>query len=48
MATEIRSLRETEFEEHAELVYISYSYGRDLQPGSMLTQPDWWLRALRR
>jgi GNAT superfamily N-acetyltransferase len=47
MATEIRSLRESEFEEHAELVYISYSYGRELQPGSMLTQPDWWLRGVR-
>jgi|GEM_PF-2511980 len=44
MSAEIRSLRESELEEHAELVYVSYSHGRELQPGSMLTRPDWWLQ----
>ena len=47
MAAKIRSLKESEFEEHAELVYVSYSYGRDLRPGSMLTLPDWWLQGVR-
>jgi len=47
MAEEIRALGEPELEEHAKLVYISYSYGRDLPPGSMLTRPDWWLSGVR-
>lgn len=48
MSAEIRALREDEFEEHAALVYASFSHQRELQPGSMLTQPDWWLREAER
>jgi predicted N-acetyltransferase YhbS len=44
----IRALREDEFDEHAELVYVSYSQGRDLEPGSMLSHRDWWLRGIER
>lgn len=44
----IRGLKDSELEQHAELVYRSYSYERDLAPGSMLTHPDWWLRAIAR
>ena len=43
---EIRALRESELEQHADLVFLSYSHERDLEPGSMLTHPDWWLRAI--
>lgn len=43
---EIRALRESEFNEHAELVYVSYSHERDLEPGSMLSHRDWWLRSI--
>lgn len=44
----IRGLREDEVEEHAELVYVSYSHGRELEPGSMLTHRDWWLQSIHR
>lgn len=47
MSMEIRSLKESELEEHAELVYVSYSHEEELQPGSMLTRPDWWLQGIR-
>ncbi len=40
----IRALTPSEIEDHARLVYISYSHGRDFAAGSMLTYPDWWLR----
>ena len=43
MATEIRALRDSERNEHAELVYRSYSHERELPERSMLTHPDWWL-----
>ena len=46
MSAEIRALREDELEEHAALVYASYTYQRELAPGSMLTHPDWWLRGI--
>ena len=45
---EIRGLKRSELEEHAELVFRSYSHERELEPGSMLTHPDWWLRAVAR
>ncbi len=45
---QIRALREEEFEEHAELVYVSYSHGRELEPGSMLTRRRWWLEGIER
>ncbi len=34
MSTEIRALRKDELTEHGELVYISYSHGRRLDPES--------------
>lgn len=40
----IRALRADEFDAHAELVYVSYSHGRELKPGEMLAHRDWWLR----
>jgi len=45
---EIRALQESEFDEHAELVYVSYSHERDLKPGEMLAHRDWWLRSIER
>lgn len=48
MSAEIRALREDEFEEHAALVYASYSHERELPPASMLARPDWWLRSVER
>ena len=45
---QIRALRESELQAHAELVYVSYSHERELEPGSMLTHPDWWLRSVER
>lgn len=47
-ALKIRGLRSSELEQHAELVFRSYSHERELAPGSMLTHPDWWLRAIAR
>lgn len=44
----VRGLRESEFEEHAELVYVSYTHERDVPPDSMLAHPDWWLRGIER
>ncbi|MGD9495569.1 MAG: GNAT family N-acetyltransferase [Armatimonadota bacterium] len=44
----IRALREREFDEHAELVYVSYAHEKQLPPGSMLTHRDWWLRSVER
>ncbi len=44
----IRALEATEFDEHADLVYVSYSHERELEPGSMLTHRDWWLRGIER
>ncbi len=43
---QIRALREDELNEHAELIYVSYSHERDLEPGSMLTHRDWWLQSI--
>ena len=48
MSTTIRALRDAELDEHADLVFRSYREGRDLPPGSMLTQPDWWRRSIGR
>lgn len=45
---QVRALREDELAEHAELIYLSYSHGRDLEPGSMLTHRDWWLQSVER
>ncbi len=45
---QIRALKESEFDEHAELVYVSYSHERELEPGSMLTHRDWWLQGVER
>ncbi|MGD0114036.1 MAG: GNAT family N-acetyltransferase [Armatimonadota bacterium] len=48
---EIRGLRREELEEHAELVYSSYAHGRSFDSSSsldgLLSQRDWWLRAVR-
>ncbi|MEA3403162.1 MAG: GNAT family N-acetyltransferase [Armatimonadota bacterium] len=44
----IRPLRENDYDEHAELVYVSYSHGKELPQGSMLTHRDWWLRSIER
>jgi len=43
-----RALREDEFEEHAQLVYVSYTHEREVPAGSMLAHPDWWLRGIER
>ncbi len=48
MSSEIRALKPSEFDEHADLVYQSYFYDRELAPGSMLTRRDWWLRGMER
>lgn len=48
MSSQIRALRESELDAHAELVFRSYSEGRDLPAGSMLTHPDWWRRSIGR
>ncbi len=45
---QIRALREDEFDEHAELVYISYTHGREIPPDHMITHRDWWLRGIER
>ncbi len=45
---EIRALHDSEFDEHADLVYVSYSHERDLKPGEMLAHRDWWLRSIER
>ena len=45
---EIRALRDDELDEHAELIYVSYSHERELDPGSMLTHRDWWLHSIER
>ncbi|MGC9317169.1 MAG: GNAT family N-acetyltransferase, partial [Armatimonadota bacterium] len=44
----IRPLHEDEYDEHAELVYVSYSHEKELAEGSMLTHRDWWLRSIER
>lgn len=44
----VRALREDEFEEHAELVYVSYTHEREVPAGSMLAHRDWWLRGIER
>ncbi len=48
MMEKIRPLREEEYDEHAELVYVSYSHERDLQPGEMLAHRDWWITGIER
>ncbi|MGI5817457.1 MAG: GNAT family N-acetyltransferase [Armatimonadota bacterium] len=48
MPTTVRALHESEFDEHAELVYVSYTHGREVPAGSMLTHRDWWLRGIER
>ena len=52
MTSEIRGLRPDELQAHNELVFISYSHGRRLDPDSaldrMLSQPDWWIKGVRR
>ena len=52
MTSEIRGLRPDELQAHNELVFISYSHGRGLDPDSaldrMLSQPDWWIKGVRR
>ncbi|NLO04966.1 MAG: GNAT family N-acetyltransferase [candidate division WS1 bacterium] len=44
----IRALREDEFDEHAELVYRSYTHEREIPADSMLTHRDWWVRSIER
>ncbi|MFO8081964.1 MAG: GNAT family N-acetyltransferase [Armatimonadota bacterium] len=44
----VRALRDDEFDEHAELVYVSYTHERQIPPESMLAHPDWWLRGIDR
>lgn len=44
----VRGLHESEYDEHAELVYVSYSHEREVPPDSMLAHPDWWLRGIER
>jgi GNAT superfamily N-acetyltransferase len=52
LTSEIRGLRPDELQAHNELVFISYSHGRGLDPDSaldrMLSQPDWWIKGVRR
>lgn len=45
MGTEIRGLRESEMEAHAELVYLSYLEYAEGKPG--LADPHWWLKSVR-
>lgn len=45
MGSEIRGLRESEMEAHAELVYLSYLEYAEGKPG--LADPQWWLRSVR-
>ena len=44
----IRALRPDEFEEHAELVFASYTHEREVPEGSMLADREWWLRGIER
>lgn len=44
----IRALREDEIDEHAELVYVSYTHEREIPPDHMIAHPDWWLRGIER
>ncbi len=44
----IRALRPDEFDEHAELVFVSYTHEREAPEGSMLADRGWWLRSIER
>ena len=44
----IRALRPEEYDEHAELVYVSYTHERPAPEGSMLADRSWWLRGIER
>jgi len=48
MAMEIRGLKNSELDEHADSVYLSYSHDRQLVSGAMLTHQDWWLQGIAR
>jgi len=48
MAMEIRGLKNSELDEHAELVYLSYSHERQLVSDAMLAHQDWWLQGIAR
>lgn len=48
MTMEIRGLKNSELNEHAELVYLSYSYDRQLVSDAMLAHQDWWLQGIAR